>query len=308
MQISLKQIGYFLAAVETGQFSGAAAKSHVTQTAITAAIKELEGALGVPLFIRHHASGVSLTVDGQKFLHHAYNIAAAVNSAIHDPGLMRQNIAGKARLGATHSMLGFYIVPAVARFMRAYPQIDLEVIELDRASLEQALLRGDVDVGIAWLANLKEPNEFETIPLTRQRRQLWLCSNHTLLQKRSIALADICELPYALYNQDETPRNTDLFWRRAGLQPKIRYRVTSIEALRSIVAQGLAITILSDIAYRPFSSEGLRIEARPLLDGLPAIEIGLVLDARREISGPVDAFKTFMQLTYSGPGSGVKVV
>src|ERR1035437_373826 len=110
MQISLKQVRYFLAAAETGQFSAAAAKAYVTQTAITAAIKELESTLGLKLFLRHHASGVSLTVDGQKFLHHAYNIAAAVNSAIHDPGLMCQDVSGRVRLGATPSMLGAYVV------------------------------------------------------------------------------------------------------------------------------------------------------------------------------------------------------
>src|SRR5438445_10383096 len=112
MQISLKQIQYFLAAAETGQFSAAATKVHVTQTAITAAIKELERALGVALFLRHHASGVSLTVDGQKFLHHAYSIAAAVNSALQDPGLIRQNVSGKVRVGATPSILALYVIPA----------------------------------------------------------------------------------------------------------------------------------------------------------------------------------------------------
>jgi DNA-binding transcriptional LysR family regulator len=70
MQISLKQIQYFLAAAETGQFSAAATKVHVTQTAITAAIKELESALGLALFHRHHASGVSIEprLRGFRFL------------------------------------------------------------------------------------------------------------------------------------------------------------------------------------------------------------------------------------------------
>ena len=308
MQISLRQIQYFLAAAEAGQFSAAATKVHVTQTAITAAIKELESALGLSLFHRHHASGVSLTVDGQKFLSHAHNIAAAVNSAIHDPGLIRQNVAGRVRLGATHSTLGSYLVPAIARFVHAYPQVELEVVELDRVALQKALVRGEVDVGVGWLENLESIAGLSATTLTRSRRQLWLCANHPLLQKRGIRLADIQPLPYVLYNQDDTPRNTLLFWQRAGLEPNIRYRVTALEALRSFVAQGLAVTILSDVAYRPFSSEGLRIETRPLLDALPAIEIGLAWDPKREGSAPVDALRAFLQLTFGGPGSGVRVV
>ncbi|XAH25406.1 LysR substrate-binding domain-containing protein [Xylophilus sp. GW821-FHT01B05] len=308
MQISLKQVHYFLAAAETGQFSAAAAKVYVTQTAITAAIKELESSLGLKLFLRHHASGVSLTVDGQKFLHHAYNIVAAVNSAIHDPGLMRQDVSGRVRLGATPSMLGSYVVPAIARFSRAYPQIEVEVIELERPALESALLRGEVDIGVLWLINLDEPGAFGTVPLTRSRRQLWLPASHPLLNKRNISLSDIRELPYVLFNVDETPRNTLLFWKQAGLEPNIRYCVSSVEAVRSLVAQGMGVTILSDVTYRPFSCEGLRIEARSLIDGLPSIEIGLAWDIKGPLSGAVDAFKVFMQLTFSGPGLDVKFV
>ena len=110
--------------------------TYVTQTAITAAIRELETILGLKLFLRHHASGVSLTLDGQKFLPHAYNIVAAVNSALHDPGLMSQDVSGRVRLGATPTMLGAYVVPAIARCSKAYPQIEVEVVERERPVLE----------------------------------------------------------------------------------------------------------------------------------------------------------------------------
>jgi DNA-binding transcriptional LysR family regulator len=308
MQISLKQIQYFLAAAETGQFSAAALKVHVTQTAITAAIKDLESALGVSLFLRHHASGVSLTVDGQKFLHHAYAITAAVNSALHDPGLMRQDIRGRVRVGASPSILSLYVIPAIARFVRAYPQIEVDVVEMDRPVLEAALLRGELDIGAGWLANFDEPDEFSMAPLTRSRRQLWLPASHPLLNKRSIALADVAPLPYVLYDVDETPRNTYLFFERNGLKPNVRYTVHTLEGVRSLIAQGLAVAVLSDASYRPFSIEGLRIETRPLLDALPSIEIGIAWDAKTPLSPAADTFKVFMQLTFSGPGSGVRVV
>jgi DNA-binding transcriptional LysR family regulator len=308
MQISLRQIQYFLAAAETGQFSAAALKVHVTQTAITGSIKELEHTLGVILFQRHHAAGVSLTVDGQKFLHHAYSITAAVNSALHDPGLMRQDVSGKVRVGASPSILSLYVIPALARFARAHPQIELEVLELQRPAMEASLLRGDLDIAAGWLANFDEPGELGMAPLTRSRRQLWLPASHPLLGKRSIALADVAALPYILYDMDETPRNTFLFFNHLGLKPDIRYTVSTLEAVRSLVAQGLGVAVLSDASYRPFSMEGLRIETRPLLDALPSVEIGIAWDARKVISPAVDTFRTFMQLTFGGPGSGVRVI
>ena len=80
MRLTLKQIRYFLAAAETGQFSAAAVQVHVTQTAITASIRELEQTLNVALFERRHASGVELTPDGQRFMQHALSIQIAIKA------------------------------------------------------------------------------------------------------------------------------------------------------------------------------------------------------------------------------------
>lgn len=117
-----------------------------------------------------------------------------------------------------------------------------------------------------------------------------------------------CQLPYALYDVDEVKRNTLRFWREAGLSPRITYTTSSMEALRSLVAQGMAVTILSDVAYRPFSREGLRIDTRPVQEGLPPIEIGLVWRRDTVLPPAVTAFKSFMELTFIGPGSGVRII
>ena len=114
--------------------------------------------------------------------------------------------------------------------------------------------------------------------------------------------------PYALFDADEVKKNTLKFWREAGLKPNIAYTTSSMEALRSLVAQGMAVTILSDVAYRPFSREGLRIDTRPLLEGLAPIEIGMVWKRNLGLTPAVAAFKSFMELTFNGPGSGVKIV
>jgi DNA-binding transcriptional LysR family regulator len=87
VNFSFRQVRYFIAAAEAGQFAAAAAKVHVTHAAIAASIRQLEQAMGVELFARHHASGVSLTVDGHRFLQHAYHIVGAVQAALRDPEL-----------------------------------------------------------------------------------------------------------------------------------------------------------------------------------------------------------------------------
>jgi DNA-binding transcriptional LysR family regulator len=308
MNLSFKQIRYFLAAAETGQFSIAASKVHVTQSAITASIKELEEVLGFVLFDRQHASGVTLTADGQKFLLHAQNIATAVNGALTDPNLREQGIAGRLRIAATHSILGSYLIPTFARFRKAFPKVQIQLQEMARVDIESRLIKQQLDAGVMWLANLERHDILESVVLTRSRRQLWLCADHPLLNRRSVSLEDIASLPYVLYDMDETPKNTERLWDNAKLKPNIAFRVTSIEALRSLVAQGLAVTILSDVVYRPFSAEGLRIFTRPLPDGLPPIEIGLVWPRRTVPPAVFSPFKAFLEHSFSGPGGGARSI
>jgi DNA-binding transcriptional LysR family regulator len=298
MQITLRQIRYFLAAAETGQFSAAADQVHVTQTAITSAIKELEAILGVDLFERHHASGVSLTSDGQRFMQHALSIASAVNAAMSSPGVLPKQMSGRVHLLLTPQMLAYYAVPALARFKAAQPKIDLVVTECSRIELEQRVASGECDVGMVWLNSLENITELDAIGLSRSRRQLWLCADHPLLKRRQVSLRDVAQLPYVMNVQDEVQRNTLRFWKDAGLEPNVVYRAESIEAVRSLVAYGMAVTILGDVAYRPFSTEGLRIYTRPLQEGLPPIEIGLVWRRGHELPPAAAVFKDFMEMTH----------
>ena len=308
MQLTLKQIRYFLAAAETGQFSAAAVQVHVTQTAITASIRELEQSLNVALFERRHACGVELTPDGQRFMQHALNIQTAVDSAMTSPGTLQRHIRGKVKLQATSTMLGYYVIPAIARFKAAFPDIELVIEESNTAAMETSVVRGETDICIVWLNSLQNNHDLDAVALTRSRRQLWLCSTHELLNRRHVSIKDVAPLPYVVFDSDEVKKNTLQFWGDIGEVPNIVYTTSSMEAVRSLVAQGMAVTILSDVAYRPFSREGLRIDTRPLLEGLPPIEIGIAWKRGQELAPAVAAFKSFMELTFNGPGTGVKIV
>jgi DNA-binding transcriptional LysR family regulator len=74
------------------------------------------------------------------------------------------------------------------------PLTNFEVLELDRPALERAVLGGKIEIAAAWLENLQS-SELSAAALTRWRRQLWLCANQPLLQKRNTALGDLHELP-----------------------------------------------------------------------------------------------------------------
>lgn len=300
--ITLKQVRYFLAAAQSGQFSTAAARVNVTQTAITAAMRELEDELGVALFERRHASGVSLTPEGHRFLLHAQDIMTAVSAAMSSPMLADRHTSGRLRIGATHLMLGHYIVPAMVRFSKAYERIDVELVEMPRPMVEQALVYGELDAGVLWLANVENTTELDSLVVAHSRRQLWTGTDHPLLKRKSVSLVDVQNEPYALLDVDEVPKNTAAFWALQGLEPNVRFRSSSLEAVRSMVAYNRCVTILGDVSYRPWSREGLKVETRPLLEGLPTIEVGLVHKRNAPPNAALEALKGFLRLAISLEG------
>ena len=87
-------------------------------------------------------------------------------------------------------------------------------------------------------------------------------------------------------------------------QPQIRLRTSSVEAVRSTVANGLGVTVLSDMVYRPWSLEGKRIETINLRDAVPTMNIGLGWKQGVEFSPAMTAFRNYFRQLFLEPASG----
>ncbi|ARP93183.1 LysR family transcriptional regulator [Bordetella genomosp. 13] len=291
--VSLRQLRYFAAAARTGRLSMAAADEHVSQSAVTNAILSLEAQLGVRLFDRH-AHGVTLTPEGHNFHQRVREVLDTLNDALREPGFQRYALRGSVRLAASYTMLGYFLPELLARFRRRYPDIVLDLIDMDRPDIEAAVASGDVELGVALISNMEKRARFGHHVLVKSRRQLWAASGHPLLSLPAPTLADIGAYPYILLEMDEGERSTLGYWQAHGLKPDIAFRTRSMEALRGLVAHGFGITVLSDMVYRPWSLEGKKIEAAPLADAVPPMEAGLIWHARAALAKPANAFRQFM--------------
>jgi DNA-binding transcriptional LysR family regulator len=291
--VTLRQLRYFVAAARTCRLSMAATDEHVSQSAITNAILALEASLGVRLFDRH-PHGVTLTPDGHHFLQRARDILDAMDEALREPGFQRYTLRGSVRIAASYTVLGYFLPELLARFRRRYPDIGLDLVDMDRPDIEAAILSGDVELGVALLSNSEAPVPLQKQVLVRSRRQLWTAAGHPILSLSSPTLADVAKLPYILLDMDEGERSTFAYWHAHGLKPDIAFRTRSMEALRGLVAHGFGITILSDMIYRPWSLEGKKIEAVPLADAVPPMEAGLIWNPRAGMARPASAFRDFM--------------
>src|SRR5262245_16319468 len=128
MNLSFRQIAYFIAVAEAGSVSGGAAAMGISQSAITEALKALERQMGAVLFDRH-ARGVALTRQGHQFLRHARTILAAVADAQSALDARPEAVQGALQLGVTSMVSGYFLADLLARFRRVFPNVAVGVFE-----------------------------------------------------------------------------------------------------------------------------------------------------------------------------------
>lgn len=301
MSLTLKQLRYFIAAAETGQVSQAAVEMNISQSAVTAGIQGLEAQLGVKLLSRS-AQGVAVTPEGARFLSRARSIMAAVHDAVHSPLGEETRVTGLLRVGLTYTVAGYFMARHHAAFRRTYPGVTLHLSEQPRAAIEEALVAGDLDLAVMLTSNLDNAGALDSETLFRSRRRLWLPTDHPLLGQTEVPLAEVAEQPYIMLTVDEAGRTAGRYWDASGLRPNVVFSTSSVEAVRSMVAEGMGVTILSDMVYRPWSLEGQRIEQRATREPVPSMDVGLSWARARALSGPAQVFRAFMALTLAGGG------
>ncbi|MFK8076447.1 MAG: LysR family transcriptional regulator [Granulosicoccus sp.] len=296
MDLSLRQIRYFIAAAEAGQVSKAAMNIHVSQSAITTAIKKLEQTVGSNLFDRTH-SGITLTYEGNLFLEHAQHIVQSVEEAVRIPKRVMEDVRGNINLVVTYTVAGYFLPKLITQFSRAFPNVTVNLAEADRCDIEEGLISEEFDIAVMLTSNIVNHEDLSHSPLMRSRRRLWVSVNHPFVKQKSVSLQDISKEPYIMLSVDEASNTAQRYWSNTTYQPNTIFRTSSVEAVRSMVANGMGVSLLSDMVYRPWSLEGRRVEVLDVAENIPTMVVGLAWAAERETSITVQAFVDFMHLS-----------
>jgi DNA-binding transcriptional LysR family regulator len=296
--VNFKHLKYFVATAETGQVSRAAKLLSISQSAVTSAIRELEAILGATLFLRR-AQGMDLTEAGQQFLHSARDILERLDAA---RVLDRRDsdVSGVIRLAATYTVIGYFLPYHLGRLAQLYPGLNIEIVELNRQSIEQQLLSGQIDMAVALTSNIQNA-EIETVTLLQSQRRLWLPAGHAFGDQDRVDLQDIAREPYIMLTVDEAAHTSMKYWNSHNCSPDIRLRTSSVEAVRSMVANGHGVTILSDMVYRPWSLEGRRIMTVQTGVEIPSMDVGMAFRAKAELSEATRALRDYFTTSFLSP-------
>lgn len=287
--LTLRQFRYFVAVAETGSISRAALEVGISQSAITAAIQVLEQEMGASLFVRHQ-KGMRPTHEGHRLLRHVRFILSAVGDARNAVRVRPESIEGELNVGVTRMVSGYYLADLLSRFRRVFRNVGVRVIEDDRAYLEHLLVGGELDVGLMIVSNLVDRQGLQSEILLRSPFRVWLPDRHSLLSLSTLGFSDLAAEPFVVLTMDELADTTARLWRDGGFQPSIAMKTDSVEAIRSLVGTGIGIAMLPDMAYRPWSLEGDRIEARHLEGTVRTVDIGLAWRRGMPLKAPLVHF------------------
>jgi DNA-binding transcriptional LysR family regulator len=296
--MNFKFLKYFVATADTGQVSRAAKLLSISQSSVTGAVRELEADLGVCLFERR-AHGMEMTKAGREFLQVARDILEKIDAGYSiDRGT--SDIRGTLTLAASYTVIGYFLPYHLGQLAQRYPHIDIRIVELNRQSIEEQLLRSQIDMAVALTSNINREG-IETLKLLQSPRRVWVPAGHAFSEAGEVSLQQIAQEPYVMLTVDEAAHTSMKYWNSHNAEPKIKLRTSSVEAVRSLVANGQGVTILSDMVYRPWSLEGRRIETVEADIEVPTMDVGLAFHRGAPLSPAMRAVKAYFSAAFLSP-------
>jgi LysR family hydrogen peroxide-inducible transcriptional activator len=280
--MELHQLRYFVAVAQTGNFSRAAERCHVSQPALSQQILKLERRLGQPLFHRLGRRAV-LTDAGRLLLERATVILATLEDAEARLRATSDPEGGRLAIGVIPTIAPYLLPSTLEGFVRRYPKVELVVREDLTAHLVPAVVEGELDLAIVALPIVDEHLESE--PLLAEPLWLALTPGHPLARRKRIILEDLAEERFILLNEMHCLGEQILnFCRAHECQPQIACRSAQIATIQALIALGQGISLLPDMARRA-DSEG-RLVYRALSGDPPQRTIAAVWH-RHHYHGPL---------------------
>ncbi|BCG04268.1 hypothetical protein PPGU19_088360 (plasmid) [Paraburkholderia sp. PGU19] len=178
-------------------------------------------------------------------------------------------IESSVRVAASYTLLGYFLPYHLQRIATLYPGLSIRLHEARRDEIEEGLLADRYDIAVLLADNVASSG-LAVERIFASTRRLWVASNHSLLEKRSVTFADVAKEPFIMLTVDEAADTAMRYWSKTDYQPHVILQTSSVEAVRSMVANGSGVAILSDMVYRPWSLEGKRIETITLAN--PALQ------------------------------------
>lgn len=297
LRFTLRQLEYFVAVGECGSIALASAKVNVSSPSISAAINQLEKEFGLPLFVRQHAQGLSLTLAGRQMMAQAKQVLSDADQLNNLAGDISETIRGPLSIGC---MLTFaqVILPALrASFQGRYPDVRVRQAELDQSEIFSQLRRAEIDVALSY--DLELPADLNFQPLAALPPYAVLDVDHPLATRETVTVEELVPYPMVLLDLPFSADYFMSFFDEAGAKPNIAERTRDMGVMRSLVANGFGYSIANVRPLNDQSPDGQALRFVRLAGEARAMNVGVLTAHEAENVNVIRAFVEHCKSAYS---------
>ncbi|GAA2795522.1 LysR family transcriptional regulator [Crossiella cryophila] len=284
---SLTQLFYFAAAAEAENISTAARELHVSQAAMSAAIKRLEAEFGFPLLSRYQSRGVTVTPAGRRLLPMARKLlrdAAALTAYTRQA----DEVAGVLKIGCLSLITPFVLPPVHRQLAQRHPALSPQVTEAGMETLRELLRAGTHELVITHPVD--PADEFATVHLADLRPYAMVAADHPFAGIGRAGLADLAGEPLHTNVEPGPLQFVRRLFDRAGLPAPQVSPVGSYEMLRGTVSAGRGFGIVYFRPATPVTLDGGRVALLELTDDLGTAPVGIQMLPGQRPSRRIEAF------------------
>jgi DNA-binding transcriptional LysR family regulator len=301
-RFTLRQLEYFVTVADEGTMAGAAGRHHISQSAVSLAVTELERALGVQLFMRRKARGIELTVAAREILPEVRRLlehAAEVQSTARSVGL---TVSGDLVLGCYPTLTPFLLPEILRRFPEQHPSVTVRLFEGSVAEMLGRLLDGTCEMALMY--DLGIGPEIATTLLYPVRPYVLLPRDHRLATPGPIALAELRDEPMVMLDMPPSATMFREVLASGGVEPNVRFSSASFESVRSLVASGAGYSLLLQRPSPDATYAGPPLVHREIADEVRTVDVVLAHAGNARLTRRAQAFADFCRATFTAGPNG----
>jgi DNA-binding transcriptional LysR family regulator len=253
LRFDMESLRIFVAVVEEGSIAAASGRTHLVASAVSKRVSDLEGDAGTPLLYRH-SRGVQATPAGEALYHHAKRLIEHLQQISDELSEYSEGLRGHARIYVNFTAMVQYLPGALRLFLRANPEVRIDMVERSSDEVVQAIAGGVADLGICS-ATEDSLGDLQWRPYSTDKLVLIVPAGHRLAARASVNFAqalddDIVSMPHGT----SIPKLCRAAAERCGRRLRVRIEVTSFEGVRNMVSAGLGIGVLPEDSVLPYVS------------------------------------------------------
>ncbi|MBI0421980.1 LysR family transcriptional regulator [Acinetobacter sp. ACIN00229] len=292
--MTFTQLEIFALIAELKSFTATAEKLGISQSAVSHALKSLEQQWGINLISRSQ-SDIELTTTGQQLLTHVKELLSISDTLEKEVAAIHGLNEGTLRIGSFGASSSIYLLPEILEaFRQRYPKIEIYIDEGEDKEVAQWLLERRIEVGFLIM-----PDErFDTFPLIEDRFVALIPNQFPLAQQLYINPAQLENCPFIM-TMAGSRYQVELILKNFNVKPDIKFYVSQILSIVSMVHNQLGVSIVSDMVItKELLSLYPNVVKRPFKPNLKR-SIGLAVKNKKHMSPAVKAFIEVAQSVWS---------